>query len=239
MKKLLLSCVALFGLSATAMADENVTYEPDQEFTSIEAIGDNIFTICNLNEGRAIFNTNNNNLDYKDYETAFATTNQAYYWKLESLADAYDEDVRDCYTLQIVDTDGSSIAIFGQSPSYLNAGAPDGFNGCFVLGNKGEQYGQDYQYCGVWEVEYVDGMGFTLKNKGCGGYFVGANPGPRGDEPAYWNFCTLKEKKNETTGIQTVGAATSNSVVYDMQGRTVTQPQKGLYIQNGRKFIVK
>jgi glyoxylate carboligase len=32
---------------------------------------------------------------------------------------------------------------------------------------------------------------------------------------------------------------TSLSVVYDLQGRKVVKTQRGLYIQNGRKYMVK
>ena len=46
---------------------------------------------------------------------------------------------------------------------------------------------------------------------------------------------------NETTGIQTVAnsqQSASNSY-YDLQGRRVAQPTKGLYIVNGKKVIIK
>lgn len=46
---------------------------------------------------------------------------------------------------------------------------------------------------------------------------------------------------NITSGIQNVkadGTKTDNSI-YDLSGRRVSKPAKGLYIQNGRKFIVK
>ena len=44
----------------------------------------------------------------------------------------------------------------------------------------------------------------------------------------------------ETTGIQDVNRETiANNRYYDMQGRSVAQPQKGLYIVNGKKVLVK
>lgn len=44
---------------------------------------------------------------------------------------------------------------------------------------------------------------------------------------------------DETTGIKSVsnGQSTMNNVVYDLQGRRVAQPTKGLYIVNGKKVI--
>ena len=42
------------------------------------------------------------------------------------------------------------------------------------------------------------------------------------------------------TGIETVATAQQNGVqAYDLQGRRVAQPAKGLYIVNGKKYIVK
>ena len=46
---------------------------------------------------------------------------------------------------------------------------------------------------------------------------------------------------NETTGIKTMSDAqsTMNHEVYDLQGRRVAQPTKGLYIVNGKKMVIK
>ena len=47
--------------------------------------------------------------------------------------------------------------------------------------------------------------------------------------------------KNETTGIFQMeeGRWKKEEVVYDMQGRRVAQPTKGLYIVNGKKLFIK
>ena len=46
---------------------------------------------------------------------------------------------------------------------------------------------------------------------------------------------------NETTGIQTVANSQQSAAnsYYDLQGRRVAQPTKGLYIVNGKKVIIK
>lgn len=46
---------------------------------------------------------------------------------------------------------------------------------------------------------------------------------------------------SETTGIRTMenGQLTKDNVAYDLSGRRVMQPTKGLYIVNGRKVVVK
>lgn len=50
--------------------------------------------------------------------------------------------------------------------------------------------------------------------------FIGINPG-------------------EENGIETVSTTASDQNVYDLQGRRVAQPQKGLYIVNGKKVVIK
>ena len=46
--------------------------------------------------------------------------------------------------------------------------------------------------------------------------------------------------EGETTGISiTPALSESEEVVYDLQGRRVAQPQKGMYIVNGKKVVVK
>ena len=46
---------------------------------------------------------------------------------------------------------------------------------------------------------------------------------------------------NDKTGIQTIdnGKLTNDNAYYDLQGRRVAQPTKGLYIVNGKKVIIK
>lgn len=159
----------------------------DKKFTSIAELDGQLFSIFNEAEEKAIFNRDNQNLAYESFANAVKGT--SYLFKLESLADNADEEVRSCYTLQVVKADGSDIGLWGSSKIYLNSGtcAEGGFNGCFVLGN-GDKFGTDLKYGGIWEIEYEEGKGFALKNKAHGGYFVGVNPGPTGSDPVYWTF---------------------------------------------------
>ena len=54
---------------------------------------------------------------------------------------------------------------------------------------------------------------------------------------------TIVFAEEETTGISAAlndkGQMTNDKVVYDLQGRRVAQPTKGLYIVNGRKVVIK
>ncbi len=44
--------------------------------------------------------------------------------------------------------------------------------------------------------------------------------------------------EGEETGVQGVSSATRNDVIYDLSGRRVSKPTKGLYIVNGKKIVV-
>jgi hypothetical protein len=54
---------------------------------------------------------------------------------------------------------------------------------------------------------------------------------------------TVVFDEEETTGISAAlndkGQMTNDNVVYDLQGRKVAQPVKGMYIVNGRKVVIK
>ncbi len=51
--------------------------------------------------------------------------------------------------------------------------------------------------------------------------------------PIYISF------KNETTGIRNINMAGETDSYYDLQGRRIETPSKGLYIKNGRKVVLK
>lgn len=88
----------------------------------------------------------------------------------------------------------------------------------------------------VWNIDYVDGKGFSLKNVGTGKYLKDAGNANH-DDPTYFSFCTLAT----TTGIAPVTTATQrSSVVYDLMGRRVTDRnmRSGIYIRDGRKVVI-
>lgn len=204
-------------------------YEVDQKFTSVAELEGKRFVIVNETESKAIYDVNNQNLAYDTY--AKAVTGTAYSWVLESLADNADESVKDCYTLRLVKPDGTNHSFWGNSAVYLNSGAPGGFDGLFALGN-GNQLGTDVKYGGVWEVEYVESKGFTLRNKAIGGYFDGLGHRPSAAEPAYWTFCTLKEKAVEDTEDPGVKACPTGWTDMITNGTLADNNVESFYIGN-------
>ena len=45
--------------------------------------------------------------------------------------------------------------------------------------------------------------------------------------------------RKETTGIKDVIVKTANDDMYDLQGRRIVNPDKGIYIKNGKKVVIK
>ena len=185
-----LLCIFVAGVTNVNAATE---YEIDQRFTSVASLDGQLFAIVNETDEMALYNKDAQNLAYDTYTNAVAGA--AYLWKLHSLAGEADSVVQSCYSVEAVKADGSSINLWGNPAIFINSGAEGGFDGCFILG-QGDKYGTDVKYGGVWEIEYLEGQGFALKNVARGGYLAGVNPAPTGEEPIYWTFCTLKEIEN-------------------------------------------
>jgi hypothetical protein len=207
--------------------------EPNKKFFSLTAIGSTPFAIVNETEEKAIFGSGAQNLGYEDYATAFDDTNAGYLFKLVSTSGGY--------RLRLITPDNTEYNIWGK-PGYLNTQSVSG-NCCFILGVSGQDgkqssmNGEDIKNGAVWSIEYVEGMGFSLKNVGTGKYLKDA-ASAKYSEPTYFTFCTLKQK---TTGIEDVKCKKEDarSGIFDLQGRRVAQPTKGLYIVNGRKVVLK
>lgn len=179
-------CAAALCLAGAMSANAATEYEPDEVFTSLEAGKSYAITM----EGKALYGSSAQNLAFDEFKKAFVETNSGYLFKLESLADDADEEVRAYYRLRLITPTGSEYSIWG-SPGYLNS-QPATQSCSFILGLNG-QNGQDGKNLAVWDIQYVDGKGFTMKNIGTGLYLNDAAPA-KYEDPAYWTFCTLKEK---------------------------------------------
>jgi len=59
--------------------------------------------------------------------------------------------------------------------------------------------------------------------------------------PAGARELTFVFEDGQTTGIESLNPALSKGAdtIYDLQGRKVAQPTKGLYIKNGKKVVMK
>ena len=200
---------------------------PDERFASLEEAEGKTFAIVNEAEGKALFGSDAQNLGYEDYSTAFDDNNSGYLFRLEQ------SDVAGGYLLRLITPDNQEYNIWGK-PGYLNAQPLETGWCCFILGlTKGN--GEDFENGAVWNIDYTDGKGFTLKNVGTGKYLKDAGNANH-DEPTYFSFCTLAT----TTAINNITISKPHhSALYDLMGRRVDEStlRPGIYIKNGRKVV--
>lgn len=199
-----------------------------QRFTSIEEAKGKVFAIVNENDGKALFGSDNQNLVYGDYTDAFDDGNSGYHFKL------VESSVADDWLLRLITPDGGEYSIWG-SPGYLNSQPADGWC-CFILGLN-NQNGQDIRNGAVWDIQYEEGRGFSLRNVGTGLYLKDASPA-KYDMPTYFTFCTT-EVISEV--VQIPYERQHDGFVYDLQGRRMktTCLTPGIYIRNGKKLLIR
>jgi len=137
------------------------------------------------------------------------------------------------YLLRLITPDNQEYNIWGK-PGYLNAQPLETGWCCFILGLTNGN-GEDFENGAVWNIDYVDGKGFTLKNVGTGKYLKDAGNANH-DEPTYFSFCTLAT----TTAINDITITKPhNSALYDLMGRRVSEStlRPGIYIKDGHKVV--
>ena len=195
-----------------------------------EITGDN-FAILNKESQKLFYGSENQNLGYDDANTVINNKSiNGYMFKAEPLSD------RDgCYLLRLMTLSGSEFSIWG-SPGYLN-GYSTVADCSFILGLN-NQNGQDVKDGAVWEINYEEGKGFTLKNMYTGKY-LRDNASANSEAPVYMDFL----KVGGTSGIRDVERIVDNDAVYTLHGvKVATRSEwnalpRGIYIVGGRKMV--
>lgn len=231
-KRYAIAALHLMGIDIeddTTQGEDASTLIPGEAYTSIASLEGQTFAIVNENMRYALYGSDNQNLGYDGYATAFASTNTGYLFKAEGVT----VNGKKYYLLRLITPMGNEYEIWG-NPGYLNTQAADGWCS-FILGLN-NQNGQDIKNGAVWDIQYVEGKGFTLKNIATELYLIGNGPA-NGETPVYWNLCKLK--MGSTAIQQVTDSRPAENVYYDLYGRRVAKPGKGLYIVNGRKVFLK
>lgn len=185
MRKLFTFLVTMVIAMVANAAEIKLTAVIGEGATSIAALEGKTFAIVNKAEGKALYGSNNQNLAYDVYANAFVNTNSGYKWKLVSLADNADKSVHGYYLLQLVTPTGNDYRYDNQG-GVLNSQPTTGWCS-FILGLT-DKNGQDIKNGAVYDVQYVEGQGFSLKNIGTGKY-QGANTRPaEAEAPVYFDF---------------------------------------------------
>ena len=202
----------------------------DERLTgSLAALSGKTFAIVNEAEDKALYCSIGQDLAYDDYKTAFDVSNEGYQFKISRISGGR--------SLKLVTPDGEEYQMDGDI-GYLNSQAETG-DYSFINGLN-SQRGYDIPDGAVWDIQYVEDKGWTLRNVGTGKYLKDATAA-KYDGPTYFTLCTLKE--DTSTAIKTVRKADSSKdgVIYDLNGRRMNEKnlRPGIYIQNNKKIIIR
>jgi lysophospholipase L1-like esterase len=204
----------------------------DERFTgALSTLTGKTFAIVNEAENKAFFGAGADALGYDTFDNAFDDfATEGYMFKVHKVGSGRG--------LKLINPDGEDYKV-GDETAYLNSQAVTG-DCCFLNGLNGQR-GYDIQDGARWDIQYVDGKGWTLKNVGTGKYMKDAAHPAMFDEPTYFTFCTLKVET--TTSIENVNATKEikDDNWYTLDGRRVNANnlRPGLYIKGGKKIVIK
>ena len=202
----------------------------DERLTgSLSALAGKTFAIVNEEDGKALYCSMGQDVGYGDFKTAFDVSNEGYQFKISRISGGR--------SLKLVTPYGEEYQMDGDI-GYLNSQAETG-DCCFINGLN-DQRGYDISDGAVWDIQYVEDKGWTLKNVGTGKYLKDATAA-KYDEPTYFTLCTLKE--DTSTGIQQAtlnrNGRSGDNGIYNLAGQKVNSSYKGIVIKNGKKTIQK
>ena len=212
--------------------DYTKTVVVDERYTgALSTLTGKTFAIVNETENKAFFGAGADALGYDIFDNAFDDfATEGYLFKVARVGSGRG--------LKLINTDGKDYTV-DDEVGYLNSQAVTGE--CCFLNGLNSQRGYAIQDGAVWDIQYVDGKGWTLLNKGTGKYLKDASHPAMFDEPTYFTFCTLKE--DITTGIENVKATKEikDDNWYTLDGRRVNANnlRPGLYIKGGKKIVIK
>lgn len=203
----------------------------DKRYSGLSGLVGKTFAIINEAEEKALYGSTDQNLKYDEYDKAFDEKNTGYMFKL------LNSSVVGKYLLRLITPQNTEYSIWN-SPGYLN-GYSTQSDCSFILGLN-NQNGEDVKNGAVWEIKYVEGKGYTLRNQYTGKYLHDASSA-KYDEPAYFTFGTLGY---QTTGIDErvrMNDETDSTTVYNLMGQPVNEKDmtSGVYIRKGKKFVVR
>ena len=131
----------------------------DERFTgALSTLTGKTFAIVNEAENKAFFGAGADALGYDTFDNAFDDfATEGYMFKVHKVGSGRG--------LKLINPDGEDYKV-GDETAYLNSQAVTG--DCCFLNGLNSQRGYDIQDGARWDIQYVDGKGWTLKNVGTG-----------------------------------------------------------------------
>ena len=153
----------------------------------------------------------------------------------------------DTYAKKFGQGDWFKLTITGVDAAGATTGSVDFYLADLTSENEAEQYILDeWRWCDLTPLGAVKRLEFTMSSTDNGDWGM--------NTPAYFCMDNLGGEKPQTVGIDNVnrndrsasplGSSKNDNVNenekwYDLQGRRVAQPARGLYIVNGKKYLLK
>ena len=160
----------------------------------------------------------------------------------------YSENSVDANNATVTFTKMGTPAITANVPVLLKtstAGTSYDFANRTIFSGDAKKAGTNFDFVGTYaaSTDIADGDYFIASNKlykSAGATTIAGTRAYIKAKNASARIANFSIEGDETTGISVIGAGqnTQNSV-FDLQGRRVAKPAKGLYIKNGKKMIVK
>ena len=224
-----IEALRLMGIDAEEGEESSQSLKIDKRMTSIAEAMSQPVAIVNETEKSAIYGIKDQNLGYDNYEAAFNEANTGYLFRIQKVTGGY--------LLRLITPGGDEYSIWG-SPGYLN-GFSTVADCSFILGLNNRN-GQDVKNGALWDIQYVDDKGFSLKNIYTGKYLRDALSA-KYEQPTYFSFCTLSY---QTTGISEAKSeerSVNSQATYDLSGRRVDSRhlRSGIYIRSGKKVFLR
>ena len=207
-------------------------YTIDERLTGTASdLSGKTFAIVNEADRKAFYCPDGPQLESAGFRTAFDLSNEAYLFKVGKIAGGN--------SLRVITPTEDVYQVDGHD-AYLNTQDISG-ECCFVNGLNGQR-GYDIPNGAVWKLEYEEGKGWSMLNVGTGKYLKDVHHPAMYDEPTYFTFCTLKEDTD--TGIRGLTPNPSprgEGSYYTLDGRKLNSlpTQRGIYIVNGKKVVIK
>lgn len=223
----------------------NYAYNDDKEFTGSPAnLSGKVLGQCDVTKESLLYVNENSGgpQDVKAGDVAEGEDNGYIFFKFTKVTNASTSITGNIYYVQFATSIGATYNLWGAG-GYLNF-QPGSQGVVFALGLN-NQNGQDGKNLALWKIDYEEGKGYVFQNVGrleakTAAYLDPSVATPQ-QEKCYVRLFT--ELGNKTSGIDDVIVdmdAKYDGKTYDLSGRIVDTPSKpGLYIRNGKKFIVK
>lgn len=223
----------------------NCAYNDDKEFTASAAdLNGKVLGQCDVTKESLLYVNENSGgpQNVKVGDVTDGEDNGYIYFKFTKVTNASTSVTGNIYRVQFATATGQNYNLWGGG-GYLNF-QPKGQNVIFALGLN-NQNGQDGKNLALWKIDYEPGNGYVFQNVGrleanAPAYLDPASNTPQ-QQKCYVRLFT--ELGTKTAGINDVIMdmdAKYDGKTYDLSGRIIDTPAKpGLYIRNGKKFIVR